>query len=215
MEGGRELARLIPGARLIEISGADHLPYVGDNVDQIADLIGEFVTGSAPPAIIDRVLATILFTDIAKSTEQASAVGDQRWQDLLRAHDAAVRKELMRFRGSEVKSLGDGFLATFDGPARAIRCALAIHSSVRSLGLAVRTGLHTGEVDLGGGDVRGIAVHIASRIVGLAGPGQLLVSRTVKDLVAGSGIGFEDFGIHRLKGISDSWQLLRVVQASS
>jgi class 3 adenylate cyclase len=213
VEGGRELARLIPGARLVELSGGDHLPYVGDNVDQIADLIGEFVTGSAPLAIVDRVLATILFTDIVGSTEQASAVGDQQWQDVIRSHDAAVRRELLRFRGSEVKSLGDGFLATFDGPARAIHCALAIHAAVRPLGLAVRTGLHTGEVELSGGDVRGIAVHIASRIVGLAETGQLLVSRTVKDLVAGSGISFEDFGTHPLKGISDKWQLFRVVQA--
>jgi class 3 adenylate cyclase len=213
VEGGRELARLIPGARLIEISGEDHLPYVGDNVDQIADLIGEFVTGSAPLAIVDRVLTTVLFTDIVSSTEQASAVGDQRWRDLLRSHDNEVRRELRRFRGSEVKSLGDGFLATFDGPARAIRCALAIHEVMRPLGLAIRMGMHTGEVDLGEGDVRGIAVHIASRIVGLTEPGQLLVSRTVKDLVVGSGICFEDFGTHRLKGISDSWQLFRVVQS--
>jgi class 3 adenylate cyclase len=210
VEGGRELARLIPGASLIEISGGDHLPYVGDNVDQIADLIGEFVTGSTPPAIVDRVLATILFTDIVSSTEQASKAGDRRWRDLLFAHDVAVRQELLRFRGSEVKSLGDGFLATFDGPARAIRCALAIHDAVRPLGLAVRTGLHTGEVELSGGDVRGIAVHIASRILDLAMPGQLLVSRTVKDLVAGSGICFEDFGTHPLKGISDRWRLFRV-----
>ena len=160
-------------------------------------------------AVLDRVLATVLFTDIVGSTARAEALGDQRWRDLLDAHDAAVRRELERFRGNEVKALGDGFLATFDGPARAIRCALAINQAVRPLELEVRSGLHTGEVELSVSDVRGIAVHIASRVAGLAGPGEAVVSRSVKDPVAGSGLGFEDFGIHRLKGVPDDWQLFR------
>ena len=160
-------------------------------------------------AVLDRVLATVLFTDIVGSTARAEALGDQRWRDLLDTHDAAVRRELERFRGNEVKALGDGFLATFDGPARAIRCALAINQAVRPLGLEVRSGLHTGEVELSVSDVRGIAVHIASRVAGLAGPGEAVVSRTVKDLVAGSGLGFEDFGIHRLTGVPDDWHLFR------
>ena len=210
IEGGRELARLIPGARLVELSGSDHLAFVGDNAGEIADLIGEFIIGSVPEVTADRTLATILFTDIVRSTEQARGMGDQRWRDFLSAHNAIVRKELAHFRGQEVKLLGDGFLATFDGPARAIRCAGAIQQALRSLGLDVRMGLHTGEVDLSGGDARGIAVHIAARAVELAGSGEIVVSRTVKDLVAGSGIGFEDAGVHVLKGMEESWQLYRV-----
>ncbi len=211
VEGGRLLAERIPGARYVELPGADHIPMVGDNADQILDLYVEFLTGTkaSDDVVLDRVLATVLFTDIVGSTARAEALGDQRWRDLLDTHDAAVRRELERFRGNEVKALGDGFLATFDGPARAIRCALAINQAVRPLELEVRSGLHTGEVELSVSDVRGIAVHIASRVAGLAGPGEAVVSRTVKDLVAGSGLGFEDFGIHRLKGVPDDWQLFR------
>ena len=210
IEGGRELARLIPSARLVELPGNDHLAYVGDNADDVCDLIGEFITGVLPPPVIDRVLATILITDIADSTKQAQSLGDRRWRDVLEAHDVSVRRELNRFRGHEVKSLGDGFLATFDGPARAIRCAIAIRDAMRRSDIEVRIGVHSGEVDLSGTDVRGIAVHIASRVVGLAEAGEILVSRTVKDLVGGSGLNFEDRGSHSLKGIDESWQLFRV-----
>jgi len=212
IEGGRELARLIPGARLVEFPGADHLPYTGENSDEVCNVIGEFITGSMPSPMADRVLATLLFTDIVHSTEQVEFLGDRRWRDLLSSHDAAIRAELHRFRAHEVKSLGDGFLVTFDGPARAIRCALAIRDALGQLGIGVRMGVHTGEVDLGGGDARGIAVHITARVLDLAGMGEILVSRTVKDLVAGSGLSFEDCGCHALKGINESWQLFRVIQ---
>lgn len=211
VEGGRELARSIPGARLIELRGIDHPAFLGDNSEEVCDLIGEFITGSMPPPAQDRVLATILFTDIVRSTEQLEYLGDRRWNDLLDAHNVMIRKELDRFRGREVKSLGDGFLVTFDGPARAIRCAIAIRDALRPLGVGIRMGLHTGEVDLHGGDARGIAVHIASRILDLAAMGDIVVSRTVKDLVAGSGLSFEDRGCHALKGINESWQLFRVM----
>lgn len=212
VEGGRFLAEHIPGARYEEIPGSDHIPMTGENTDLILELWEEFITGTKAAALeFDRVLSTVLFTDIVSSTENAEAMGDQRWRELLSAHDDAVRRELQRFRGNEVKALGDGFLATFDGPARAIRCARAICKAVKPLGIEVRTGLHTGEVEMSDNDVRGIAVHIASRVVGLAGPGQTLVSRTVKDLVAGSGISFEDTGSHELKGVPESWQLLRAV----
>ena len=208
IEGGRELAEKIPGARLVELPGEDHLPSVGD-MEAIAGAIEEFLTGEKPMRIADRTLATVVFTDIVDSTARAGNLGDQRWRDLLGAHDSAVRQELARFRGTEIKSLGDGFLATFDGPARAVRCAQAIIEAATSLGLEVRTGLHTGEVELGDGDVRGIAVNIAARVIDLAGPGDTLVTRTVKDLIAGSGIRFEDFGVHTLKGVPDDWPLYR------
>jgi class 3 adenylate cyclase len=157
------------------------------------------------------VLATLIFTDIVDSTQQADAKGDQAWRDLLEAHDKVVRRELSRFRGQEVKSLGDGFMATFDGPARAIHCANAIRDALDRLAVPVRIGVHTGEVELADNDVRGIAVHIASRVANLGGAGDVLVSRTVKDLVAGSGIRFEDFGVHALKGIPEAWQVFRSV----
>ena len=208
IEGGRELAEKIPGARLVELPGEDHMPSLGD-MEAVASVIEEFLTGEKPVSIADRVLATVVFTDIVDSTARAEALGDQRWRDLLTAHDSAVRQELMRFRGTEIKSLGDGFLATFDGPARAVHCAQAIIEATGSLGLEVRTGLHTGEVELSDGDVRGIAVNIASRVVDLAGPRETLVTRTVKDLIAGSGIRFEDFGVHTLKGLPDDWPLYR------
>ena len=211
VEGGRELAAGIPGARLIEIPGTDHLGFLDDSGDRMIAETEEFLTGSRSAPIVDRVLATVVFEDIVDSTRRAEAKGDQGWRDLLNAHDKAVRQELSRFRGREVKSLGDGFLATFDGPARAIHCAGAIRDSLRKLDLPVRIGVHTGEVELAENDVRGIAVHIASRVANIGGADDVLVSRTVKDLVAGSGIKFEDFGAHTLKGIPEQWQVFRAV----
>jgi class 3 adenylate cyclase len=212
VEGGRFLASHIPNARYVELSGADHLPFIGDNSDQIVDVIEEFLTGSRPRDETDRVLATILFTDIVGSTKRAENLGDRRWRDLLAAHDNVVRREVKLFRGNEIKSLGDGFLITFDGPARAIRCALAIGQAVRALGIEVRMGLHTGEVELIDGDVSGIAVHIASRIASLAGPNQILVSRTVRDLVAGSGIRFAELGTEQLAGLREPMDLYMVME---
>jgi class 3 adenylate cyclase len=208
-EGGQVLANRIPGARLVTFPGVDHIIFLGDVAERILDEMEEFLTGSRSTGSADRVLATVLFTDIIDSTARAGAMGDRAWRDLLDAHDAAVRRELARFGGNEVKSLGDGFLATFDRPARAIRCALEIAEAVRSLGIAVRVGAHTGEIDLIEGDVRGIAVHIASRVAALAAANEVLVSRTVKDLVAGSGLVFGDYGAHALKGVPENWQIYR------
>jgi class 3 adenylate cyclase len=210
VEGGRELAAGIPGARLVEIPGTDHLFFLDDDAnDRVLAEIEEFLTGARSAPVVDRVLATVVFEDIVDSTRRAEAKGDQGWRDLLNAHDNAVRHELSRFRGKEVKSLGDGFLATFDGPARAIHCSGAIRDSLRRLDLPVRIGVHTGEVELAEKDVRGIAVHIAARVAQLGGADDVLVSRTVKDLVAGSGIQFHDFGTHALKGIPEPWQVFR------
>src|SRR3954447_9203814 len=203
---GEELAAQIPGARYVELPGADHLPWAGDAEDVLGE-IEEFLTGARSTPEPDRVLATVMFTDIVASTERAAQLGDSRWRELLAAHQTAVRRELTRFRGHEVKTLGDGYLATFDGPARAIRCGRAIAETARSTGLDVRIGLHSGEVELMDGDVGGIAVHIAARVGALAGAGEVLVSSTVKDLVAGSGIAFEDRGTKQLKGIPDEWRL--------
>ncbi len=211
VEGGRELAAGIPGARLVEIPGTDHLIFLEPAGDRILAETEEFLTGSRSAAVVDRVLATVVFTDIVDSTKRADAKGDLGWRDLLDAHDKTVRRELSRFRGTEVKSLGDGFLATFDGPARAIRCASAIRDSLHGLDIPVRIGVHTGEVELAAGDVRGIAVHIASRVAHIGGPNDVIVSRTVRDLVAGSGIKFEDFGAHTLKGIPEPWQVFRAI----
>jgi class 3 adenylate cyclase len=169
------------------------------------------LTGSPSVPVIDRVLATVVFTDIVDSTKRAEAKGDLAWRALLDAHNKTVRRELSRFRGREVKSLGDGFLATFDGPARAIHCASAIRDSLHGIGLPVRIGVHTGEVELAEDDVRGIAVHIASRVAHIGAADDVLVSRTVKDLVAGSGIKFEDFGAHTLKGLPEAWQVFRAL----
>jgi pimeloyl-ACP methyl ester carboxylesterase len=205
----RFLADQIPGARLVELAGTDHLPYVGDS-DAIVDEVQEFLTGVRPPPEHDRVLATVMLTDIVGSTERASAVGDRAWKDLLERHRALVRHELTRFRGREIDTAGDGFLATFDGPARAVRCAEAIAQAVHALGVEVRAGVHTGEVELMGDDVGGIAVHIGARVAALAGPGQVLVSGTVKDLVAGSGIEFEEHGTVPLKGVPGEWRLFAV-----
>lgn len=211
-EHSRYFAANIPGAKYVEVPGRDNLPYVGDQ-DAVLDEVEEFLTGVRHSAEPDRVLATVLFTDIVGSTERAAELGDRRWRDLLDRHNAVVRRELERGRGREVDTAGDGFLATFDGPARAIRCADGITERVESLGLTVRSGLHTGEVEMVGDQVRGIAVHIGARTAGLAGPQQVYVTSTVKDLVAGSGIGFEDRGEHTLKGVPGEWRLFRVTSA--
>lgn len=206
----RHVAEVIPGARYVEMPGDDHLPMLGDS-DRVVDEIEEFLTGTHRDADRDRVLATILFTDIVDSTRRASQLGDRRWRDLLEGHDTIVRRELARFRGREVKTVGDGFLATFDGPARAIRCASAIVGSVGALGIEVRAGLHTGECEVMGQDIGGLAVHIAARVAAAAGPGEVLASRTVTDLVAGSRIEFaERGGARALKGVPGRWQLFAV-----
>ena len=203
---GKELATQIPGARYVELPGIDHLPWAGD-AEAVLGEIEEFLTGGRSVTEPDRVLATVMFMDIVGSTERAAELGDARWRELLAAHQVAVRRELRRFRGREVKTLGDGCLATFDGPARAIRCGRAIAEAAPSLGLEVRTGLHCGEIELIEEDVGGIAVHIAARVGALAAAREVLVTSTVKDLVAGSGIRFVDRGVKHLKGISDEWRL--------
>jgi class 3 adenylate cyclase len=203
------MAEAIPGARIVELPGVDHLPWAGD-IDPLLGEVEEFLTGARGGPEPDRVLATILFTDIVGSTEVAARLGDRGWRDLLERHNAVVRRQLERFRGQEIDTAGDGFLASFDGPARAIRCARAIAESVTALGLTIRAGIHTGESELSEGKLAGIAVHIASRIADLAGPGEVLVSSTVKDLVVGSRIEFEDRGSRTLKGIPGEWRLLAV-----
>jgi pimeloyl-ACP methyl ester carboxylesterase len=203
---GKEVASRIPNARYVELPGIDHLPWAGDS-DLVLGEVEEFLTGARSLPEPDRVLATVMFTDIVGSTQRAAELGDARWRELLGAHQAAVRRELERFRGREVKTLGDGCLATFDGPARAIRCGHAIAQAARSSGLEVRVGLHSGEVELIDHDVGGIAVHIAARLGAIAAAGEVLVSSTVRDLVAGSGIRFEDRGTRRLRGIPDEWRL--------
>jgi class 3 adenylate cyclase/pimeloyl-ACP methyl ester carboxylesterase len=202
----RYLAEHIPGARYVELPGDDYLPFTGD-AEAILEEIEEFLTGFRHGGEPDRVLATVLFTDIVASTERAAELGDRRWRELLDRHNEAIRRVLARFRGREIDTAGDGFLATFDGPGRAVRAAQAILEAVRGVGLEVRAGLHTGEVELAAADVRGIAVHIGARVAAMAGPGEVLVSSTVKDLVAGSGIDFEDRGAHSLKGVPGEWHL--------
>jgi len=211
---GKRLAEQIPGAKYAELPGDDHLPWVGD-ADAILDEIEEFLTGVRPAPEPDRVLATVLFTDIVGSTERAAELGDHRWRDLLDSYYSLARKELAFFRGREVKTTGDGFLATFDGPARGIRCACAISDSARPLGIEVRAGLHTGECEIMGEDIGGIAVHIGARVAAQAGSGEVLVSSTVKDLVAGSGLRFEDRGAHALKGVPEEWRLFAVEPQSA
>lgn len=204
--GARWMAQQIPHARYVELPGVDHLPFVGEN-GSLLDEIQEFVTGIRPAAVLDRVLATCLFTDIVGSTEKASRVGDARWSELLAQHHSSVRRQIERFRGKEIKTLGDGFLATFDGPARGVVCAQQIVREAAAAGLGVRAGLHTGEVEIQPNDVAGLAVHIAARVCAGAAGGQVLVSSTVKDLVAGAGITFEDAGSHVLKGVPGQWSL--------
>jgi pimeloyl-ACP methyl ester carboxylesterase len=213
--GGRDVAAKIPGARLAEFPGSDHLFYVGENADDISGAIEEFLTGARGSAVADRVLATVLFTDIVGSTEKAASLGDRRWHALLDDHHAMVRGILTRFRGHEVKTTGDGFLATFDGPARGVRCARAIADEVRSLGIDIRAGLHTGECEIIGDDVGGIAVHIGARVAALAGAGEVLVSSTVKDLVAGSGLRFGSRGVTPLKGVPGEWQIFAAESSHS
>jgi len=203
---GKDLAARIPGARYVELPGIDHQPWAGDS-EVVLGEIEEFLTGARSVPEPERVLATLMFTDIVGSTQRAGELGDARWRELLSAHHAAVRRELTRFRGREVKNLGDGSLATFDGPARAIRCGRAITEAGRSRGLEVRVGLHCGEVELIGDDVGGIAVHVAARVGSMAAPGEVLVSSTVKDLAAGSGVRFTDRGTKQLKGLPEKWRL--------
>jgi class 3 adenylate cyclase len=206
VECGRYAAEQIPGAKYVELSGDDHLPFVG-NRDAILDEIEEFLTGIRQGPEPDRVLATVMFTDIVDATHRAAELGDRRWRDLLEAHHAVVRQELLRFRGREIDTAGDGFLASFDGPARAVRAACAIVEGVRQLGLEVRVGLHAGECEMMGPKLGGIAVHVGARVAAQAAAGEVLVSSTVKDLVAGSGIHFIDRGTHTLKGIPGDWRL--------
>jgi class 3 adenylate cyclase len=209
VEVARYMAERIPGAKYVELAGDDHLWFVGD-IDSVLDEIEEFLTGTRSPAEPDRVLATVMFTDIADSTRRAAELGDRGWGDLVGRHDQLIRRQLERYRGREVKTMGDGFLATFDGPARGIRAAVDARNAVRELGIEIRAGLHTGEVEVMGGDVRGIAVNIGARVGSAAEPGEVLVSRTVTDLVAGSGIKFADRGVHALKGVPGEWQLYAV-----
>ncbi len=206
VEAGREVAGLIPGARFIEYPGTDTYGWTdGPAMEDVE----EFLTGRRPVVTpeIERVLSTVMFTDIVGSTERASELGDSRWRLLLAQHDMVVRSELARWRGTEVKTIGDGFLATFDGPARAVRCAAEIVEEIERLGLEIRAGLHTGECELIGDDVAGIAVHIGARVMASAGAGEVLTSSTVKDLVVGSGLQFADRGLHALRGVPDEWRL--------
>ena len=208
IEHGRYLASHIPGARFVELPGAD--TAVTANRHIIAEEIAHLLTGERPVFNIDRVLTTVLFTDIVDSTKRAASLGDDRWRSLLDTHDRAVRDQLNRFRGREIKTTGDGFVASFDGPARAIRCARSILETSRTIGIELRAGLHTGECLVRGDDLGGMAVHIAARVGSLAAAGDVLVSGTVKDLVVGSGIEFEERGEHELKGVPGSWKLFAV-----
>ncbi len=209
IEGARYMARQIPGAQLVELEG-EHSPSP-ETPTRFSDYVEEFVTGRRGERHPDRVLATVMFTDIVDSTVHAAGLGDRRWSELLEGHQQLVREQLRRFGGQEIKTIGDGLLATFDGPARAIRCALATIEATQQTGLSLRVGLHTGECERRAGDIRGIAVHIGARVAALAAAGEVLVSRTVKDLVAGSGLQFEDRGTRTLKGVPDRWQLYAVI----
>ena len=209
VNASRYMAERIAGSRFVELPGPDHLPFLGD-ADTVLDLTEEFLTGTSPVHDPDRVLATIMFTDIVDSTVRAAELGDRRWKDVLESHNDVIRRSISVHRGHEIRITGDGFLATFDGPARAIRCAEEVRNEVRALGLEVRIGLHTGEFEIHGDDVGGIAVHIAARVMAGADAGEIRCSRTVKDLTAGSGLTFEDLGEHQLKGVPERWQLYRV-----
>jgi class 3 adenylate cyclase len=213
VEQGQYIAEHIPGAKYVQLNGDDHLPWAGDT-NAVVEEIEEFLTGARHGPETDRVLATVLFTDIVSSTERAAALGDRRWRDFLEGYYALARRELARFRGREIDTAGDGFFAAFDGPARAVRCAEAIRAGALSLGVEVRSGLHTGECEVFGDKVGGIAVHIGARVASLAHPGEVLVSNTVKDLVAGSGLAFEDRGAHALKGVPGEWRLYAVTRTS-
>ena len=206
---GRYLAQHIPGARLVELPGDDHLWWVGDS-DAIANEVEEFLTGARTAPEPDRVLVTVLFEDIVDSTRRAAELGDRRWRDLLDSHNALMQSEIDRFRGRTVKSTGDGYLATFDGPARAIQCACVAAREMRRLGIEIRCGLHTGEVEVADGDVTGIAVHTAARVLAEAKTNEVWTSRTVKDLVAGSRFRFAERGTYSLKGVAGDWPLFAV-----
>ena len=213
VENGRYLAANITGARYVELPGDDHVETTISDADALLDEIEEFLTGVRHGPEPDRVLATLLFTDIVDSTARASMLGDQRWRELKSSHHAIVRQELKRFRGTEVDTAGDGFFARFDGPARAIRCARTIARRVGTLGIEIRAGLHAGEVEVSHDGLAGLAVHIGARVMSLAGSGDVLVSSTVKDLVAGAGIEFEERGAHTLKGVPGQWQLFAVTHS--
>ena len=210
--GSRYMAEHIPNAKYVELPGDDHLWFVGD-ANAVLNNIEEFITGSYNVAEPERILATVMFTDIVGSTEKAAEIGDAKWKDLLTNHYKIIREELTHFKGKEIDTTGDGLFATFDGPARAIRCAMATNDAVRRLGIQIRIGLHTGECELMENKVSGIAVHLGARVMSKAGPNEVLVSSTVKDLVAGSGIAFEERGMHKLKGIPGEWQLFKVLNA--
>lgn len=209
IDEGRYIASRIPGAKLVELHGADHFFYAGDT-EPILQEIEEFVTGYRAAAEPERVLRTVLFTDIVGSTDTAAAMGDRRWRALIDRHNRVVRADLAKWRGTEVNTTGDGFLATFDSPARAISCAQAIRSDVAALGMGIRCGIHTGEIELLGADVAGLAVNIAARVTDSAGSGEVVVSRTVKDLVVGAGFSFTSRGRHQLKGVPEEWELFAV-----
>jgi class 3 adenylate cyclase len=211
---GRYLAHHLPNARYVELPGAEHLYYTGDG-DAILDEVQEFLTGTREVSDEDRVLATVLFTDIVGSTERANELGDRAWRQLLENFYALARREVIRYRGREVDTVGDGLFAAFDGPARAIRCACAMRDAVSSLDIAIRAGLHTGECERIGDKVGGIAVHTGARVAGQAQPNEVLVSSTVKDLVAGSGLQFHERGVHTLKGLPGEWRLFAAVQTAS
>lgn len=210
---GRAIAESIAGARFVELEGINHIPWMGD-WHAIVDETGRFLTGSRPASVSDSVLATVLLTDIVQSTERAAALGDRRWRDLLADHRVMVRRQLEAYRGVERDTAGDGFMATFDGPARGIRCATAIVDDARSIGLEIRAGLHTGECEVLDAGIAGVAVHIAARVAASAAAGEVRVSSTVRDLVAGSGMRFRDLGTHTLKGVEDPWRLLAVETSS-
>jgi class 3 adenylate cyclase len=210
-EHGRYLAEHIPGARYVEVPGDDHVPYLGD-AEPILTEIEEFVTGARRMREPDRILATLLFTDIVGSTQEAARRGDRAWRELLDRHDEMVRLTVDRFRGREVNTTGDGFLVLLDGPARAVQCARAIREGTKQIGLSVRAGLHTGEVECRGEDVGGIAMHVGARVSALASADEILVSSTVVDLVAGSGLQFDDRGDHELKGVGRTWRIYALAE---
>ena len=212
MEHARYLAEHIPGAKLVELPGNDHL-YFSEDPDALVEEIEEFLTGARAGSDPDRVLATLLFTDIADSTKLAAEVGDRRLKDLLDRHHAAVRQEIHRFRGREIDDAGDGLFAAFDGPARAVRCAHAIVEAVRTLGLQIRAGVHTGECEVRGQKLAGLAVHIGARVAARARGGEVLVSSSVKDLTAEAGIVYEDRGEHELKGVPGTWRLFAALRS--
>ncbi len=210
IEAGRYVAEKMPHARLVELAGDDGIPWIGDT-DAVLHEIQGFLNEKVQHTSGDRRLAAVLFTDIVGSTERAAMLGDAGWTELLGKHHQRAREELERFEGTEIDTAGDGFLATFDGPARAVRCARSVGDRVRDLGIEIRAGVHVGEIEHVGRDIRGIAVHIGARVASLAGPSETLVSSTVRDLVAGSGLSFEDFGEHELKGVPGLWNIFRVV----